>query len=141
VPHGIGELGEGVAIDEGALPPIVVLLVPPLILQPGDALDERLDGRIGSRIGMVVDAMGGLFRPERRQGREVTRYRRLADGLRLFCGPLPLPAAALSVEDLSAEEGDQLIAGDEIAVIETPAPGPGLLPLSVCCCLGEIGEG
>jgi len=58
----------------------VVLLVPPLILSPGDALDKRLDGRIGSRIGVGVDAVGGLFRPERRQGRDVTHYRRLADG-------------------------------------------------------------
>jgi hypothetical protein len=92
--------------------------------------DARLDGRIGPQIGVGVDTVGGLFRPERRQGRH---YRRLADSprglvVRLFCGLLPLPAAALSVEDLGAEEGDQRIAGDEITV-------------SVCCCLGEIGEG
>jgi hypothetical protein len=69
VPHGTGELGEAVSIDKGALPPIVVLLVPPFIL--GDALDERLDGRIGPRIEGGVDAVGGLYRPERRQGRDV----------------------------------------------------------------------
>ena len=51
VPHGVGELGEAVSIGEGALPPVMVLLVPPFILPLGDALDERLDGRIDPRIG------------------------------------------------------------------------------------------
>lgn len=50
----------------------MVLLVPPFILPPGNALDERLDGQIDPRIGEGVDAVGGLYRPERRQGRDVT---------------------------------------------------------------------
>ena len=84
MPHGTGQLGEAVSINQGAFPPVVVFLVPPLGLPSGDASDERPDGRIGSRIRVGVFALGSLDRPERRQGRDVAYYRRLADGLRLI---------------------------------------------------------
>jgi hypothetical protein len=47
-----------------------------------------------------VDAVGGLYRPERRQGRDVTHHRRLANGLRghpTLPRPLPLPRLCRSM--------------------------------------------
>jgi hypothetical protein len=113
--------------------------LPPLILPSEDALDERLDGGIGPQIGVGVATVGSLHRPERRQRREVAHHRPFANDLRglvvrLFRRLLPLPAAALSIDDLGAEKGHQLFSGNKITVVELPGVlRPGLLPVSVCC--------